>query len=135
MRRAWTDASGSGPPAAFPPAEDTVMRVATSISLTPELLGALDALGWHPAARPLALVLGLDRPGAAAVVAELLGDDCEVVLAGPGATALLEGHAQAAAHGRLRSVAFDDPAALLAALEPDRCVDLRQTPTDGTRLA
>ena len=49
----------------------------------------------------------------------------------PRATTLLERHAQMAAGGRLRSVPFDEPArlpALIAELEPDRCVDLRPSP-------
>ena len=45
------------------------MRMVTSDSLPPELLGALDALSLHPAVRPLALVLGPDRPGARDLVA------------------------------------------------------------------
>ncbi|HMW30244.1 MAG TPA: hypothetical protein PLP91_07920 [Plasticicumulans sp.] len=110
------------------------MRMVTSDSLPPELLGALDALSLHPAVRPLALVLGPDRPGARDLVARLLAEDWEVVLAGPGATTLLERHAQMAAGGRLRSVPFDEPArlpALIAELEPDRCVDLRPLSPPG----
>lgn len=95
---------------------------------SPELLGVFDALSVHPAVRPLALLLGPDRPGARDLVARMLAEDWEVVLAGAGASALLERHALAVAAGRLRCVPFDGAArlpALLAELEPDRCVDLR----------